>query len=138
MKDIGSHAFAYCAKLERVNIPQGVEHIGSNVWSMCGSLKEIEIPSSVTELESYAFSDCSSLTKAVLPANNHLLGEWLFIGCGLLREIVCESPEPPTFDCGSPVFDESEAALYRECRLKILPGKEPLYSAAPVWRRFFE
>ena len=119
LKDIGSHAFAYCGALESVgalqngaqtgvDIPYGVAHIGSNAFSFCSSIKEATLPASITELESYAFSDCSSLERIELPANDKMLGEYMVTGCPRLRLIICRSPKRPTFDCDSPLFDPHE------------------------------
>lgn len=134
--DIGSHAFAYCRSLEAIAIPPRVEHIGSNLFSFCSSLREVELPASVTELESYAFSECVSLERAVLPANGRMLGELIFSGCRSLREIVELSPEIPTFDCNSTLFEPEEAELYSRCRLVTLPAKRAAYAGAPGWRLF--
>jgi len=135
LKDIGSHAFAYCGSLRAVAIPDGVEHIGSNVWSRCFSLEEVRLPDSVTELESYTFSDCVSLRKVRLPGNDKMLGELLFNGCKNLQEIEEPSPIPPTFDCGSPLFDPDEA-LPAGLIIKVPHRSLRLYRKADVWCRY--
>lgn len=138
LEDIGSHAFAYCVSLSAVAIPAGVRHIGSNAFTRCESLREITVPDSVTELESYAFSDCLALERVTLPANSHMLGELLLSGCHSLKEIVELSPEPPTFDCGSPLIEPEESWLYRQCRLLLTPGAEPRYRTRPQFSPFFQ
>lgn len=138
LKDIGSHAFAYCYSLENVEIPSCVTHIGSNVFSFCTSLKEIEIPDSVTELESYAFSECKSLIYARLPGNPSMLGELMFSGCRALRMLCQPSAIPPTFDCGSYIFEPEESDLYKQCRLEVPIGSEEAYRRAPGWNLFFK
>lgn len=136
LEDIGSHAFAYCENLEAICFPQGLKHIGSNAFSFDKALKTVDLPDSMDELESYAFSDCESLEKAILPANDKMLGELLFTGCRNLHEIVCLSPVPPTFDCGSPLFDPLEADKHERCRILVLPSALPLFREAPVWKEF--
>ena len=89
------------------------------------------------ELESYAFSGCDNLVRAVLPANSNMLGELIFTGCGNLREVVCMSETPPTFDCDSPLFDPLETEIWQQCRLIIPSSSEPLYSKAPGWNLFY-
>ena len=138
LEDIGSHAFAYCSSLDGVKIPAGVKHIGSNVFSRCFSLTEIALPSSIKELESYVFSDCVRLRKATLPANKNMLGEYMFSGCVALEELVELSPVPPTFDCNSTIFEDSETGLYRKCRLIVPAGSESLYRNAPGWQLFYK
>lgn len=135
--DIGSHAFAYCASLRRMELPQTLRHVGSNVWSRCSALVEMEFPDSVTELESYALSDCTSLRRVKLPANPSMLGELITSGCTSLAEVTELSPQPPPFDCGSPLFEPDDAEAWSRCRLRVRPGLEKAYAEAPGWNRFF-
>ena len=136
--DIGKNAFSYCSKLDSISFPCGLKHIGPNAFSFCKGLKTIEIPDSMRELESYAFSGCENLIKAKLPSNPNMLGELIFTGCGNLKEIICLSAVPPTFDCNSPLFDPLETDLWKNCRLLILPDSKSLYSMAPGWDYFFQ
>lgn len=137
LEDIGSHAFAYCSSLVSMPLPGTVRHIGCNVWSRCSRLEEMEFPASVTELESYALSDCVSLRRVVLPPNRSLLGELLLSGCTSLREVVEMSPQPPSYDCDSQLF-EPDSELWRRVRLVVPPASEGAYRRAPGWRRFWE
>ncbi len=137
VRDIQAHAFAYCGELRRIEVPRGVTHVGSNAFSFCTKLREAVLPSSVAELESYAFAECDSLRRVVLPANKKLLGELIFEGCRNLEEIVEMSPEPPSFDCNSTLFDPCEEYMYRRCRLIVPAGREAAYRSAPGWSEFF-
>lgn len=136
LADIGSHAFVYCNSLESVAIPDSVRHIGSNAFSRCTALKEIRIPDSVTELESYAFSDCTGLRRAKLPRNPAMLGELIFSGCSSLESVCEPSPEPPSFDCSSQLFEPDDAESYSRCRLEVAPGCREAYSEHPGWGLF--
>lgn len=136
VKKLSPHAFAYCFSLETAILPQGLESVGNNAFSECRSLREAVLPNSVTLLESYAFSECVSLRRAVLPANPSLLGELMFSGCRSLEEIVELSPAPPEFECKSFIFEPDEEALYRQCTLKVAPGKEESYRKAHGWQMF--
>lgn len=136
-EDIGSHAFAYCRSLRKIDVPTGVRHIGSNAFSFCDGLTEVELPATITELESYAFSECRNLRGVVLPANKSMLGEYLFSGCVSLEKLTELSPEPPTFDCGSPLHDATDTNFTERVRLKLAPGVSGRYREASVWREFF-
>ena len=59
---IGSRAFAYCAFLTGINIPQGVTGISDWAFYFCTDLTGITIPESVTSIGVYAFDNCPSLT----------------------------------------------------------------------------
>ncbi|MCH5222811.1 MAG: leucine-rich repeat domain-containing protein [Muribaculaceae bacterium] len=135
--DIGRGAFSFCKSLQEIKLPSRLKHIGPNAFNRCESLKEVVVPDSMEELESYAFAGCHALRKATLPANNKMLGELIFIECPNLREIVCLSPNPPVFDCDSPLFDWSEEDMYKKCKLTILPSSKSKYKKAIVWNLFF-
>ena len=64
---IGDLAFANCAGLERVTIPNGVTCIGQSAFWCCGSLTGVTIPDSVTSIGNSAFSYCGSLTGVTIP-----------------------------------------------------------------------
>lgn len=134
--DIGSHAFAYCSNLQNTTLPSRLKHIGSNAFSRCRSLTNMKLPTSITELESYVFSDCTALRHVTLPANPSLLGEYIFSGCTALEEIEEMSLTPPSFDCGSPLHDDSDPDFTQRVRLKTRPAAVSLYRNAPIWSDF--
>lgn len=143
LKDIGSHAFAYCTRLNIKNIPQSVVHIGSNAFSRCEAIEEIQLPRNMEELESYAFSDCISLKRCVMPQFTGFkapMGELIFSGCLNLQNMEVY-PEPAVFDCNSFIFEPDEAELYRRCRLTLSQqapgGTLKAYETAPGWSLFF-
>lgn len=134
--DIKQFAFIYCDSLQNITLPASLLHIGNNAFSRCVSLEKIEIPDTVTEIESYAFSDCFSLCEARLPANPSLLGELFFSGCHSLTLLTEPSPTPPAFDCSSFIFEPTDTAAYRRCRLEVPAASLPLYHSAPAWSLF--
>ncbi|MBD5283290.1 MAG: leucine-rich repeat domain-containing protein [Bacteroides sp.] len=133
---IPPHTFSYCISLKSILFPKGLKRIGNNAFSECRALGEVWIPDSVTELESYAFSECVELREARLPANGAMLGELLFSGCRNLKVLIEPSPEVPTLDCASFLFEPDEADLYRSCCLKVLPEAIESYRHAHAWSRF--
>ncbi len=52
---IGYYAFAHCANLESITIPEGVTSIGDWAFAYCTSLKAVTIPKSVISIGSIAF-----------------------------------------------------------------------------------
>lgn len=60
---IGANAFYYCAKLEKVTLPEGLSVIGAQMFYMCDSLREVVIPSTVTSIKNQAFGSCDALAK---------------------------------------------------------------------------
>ena|GEM_PF-3536425 len=85
VKKIGSDAFAYCYKLERVDLPNTLTRIGERAFLNCQVLKTIKIPSGVTKIERLAFSGCKAMEGVVFPDTMEpmAIGESAFSGCGL-------------------------------------------------------
>ena len=108
---IGAEAFAGCAVLEEVNIPDGVTKIGDSafygcssldhvmmpdtvadmgeqVFSHCGSLKDIRLSEALTEIPAESFYNCTSLEEIVIPDHVTVIGRQAFEGCALLSHAV--------------------------------------------------
>jgi hypothetical protein len=65
---IGSWAFSYNEKIEKVTIPSSVKSIGYGAFNRAVNLKVVDIPESVTSIRGEAFNDCSSLYDIKLPS----------------------------------------------------------------------
>ena len=70
VQTIGDGAFSGFVNLESVIFEQnegsatsGLTTIGANAFAKCASLTSIEIPNSVTNIGTFAFSDCTKLTS---------------------------------------------------------------------------
>ena len=59
---IGERAFAGCAKLSKVTIPNGITSIGDAAFERCSALTSVTIPATVTEIGAGAFGGCTKLT----------------------------------------------------------------------------
>ena len=82
---IAKAAFATCANLTSVTIPDSVTTIGSSAFSSCASLASITIPGSVTTIEMWAFSECTALESIVIPDSVTTIGAWIFNKCTSLK-----------------------------------------------------
>ena len=112
LKEIGENAFAYCEKLEELDIPNSVKSIGMHTFSHCDSLKQVFLPASLEEaeknifgfckkLEEIDFSKCTqfkrlswdlmcaceNLKKIILPVSLEEIGNETFLCCEELEEI---------------------------------------------------
>jgi hypothetical protein len=85
---IGNYAFAGCANLTSINIPDSVISIGAEAFDN-SALTSITIPDSVTVIGFRAFSDCGYLINAKLPNNDHFntIQAQLFFRCTSLTSI---------------------------------------------------
>ena len=87
-KRIEDRAFAACATLENITIPNGVTSIGAYSFYNCVKLTEIAIPNSVTSIGKYAFYNCSGLTSIVLLYGLTSIGDFAFYNCNQLANVI--------------------------------------------------
>ena len=64
---ISDFAFASCANLTDITIPDSVTKIGNYAFEYCTSLTDITIPDSVTEIGISTFEECTNLTGVTIP-----------------------------------------------------------------------
>ncbi len=63
---IGAHAFQNTA-FRRIEFCDGLEYIGYNAFAGCASLEEIDLPDSVTRLDDGAFAYCTHAVDGYIP-----------------------------------------------------------------------
>jgi len=84
---INDGAFANCAELTNIIIPNSVTSIGEYAFNGCSSLTSVKIPDSVTSIGSYAFANCSSLTSVAIPDSITSIGDYAFALCTSMHSI---------------------------------------------------
>ena len=84
---IGDYAFAYCYSLTSVNIPDSVTTIGEGAFSYCDSLENVTIGDSVTTIGDYAFYGCTTLTSVNIPDSVTTIGMATFYDCSSLTSV---------------------------------------------------
>jgi len=67
---IGDFAFAYCASVTNVIIPDTVTNIGEIAFSSCTGLSHVNIPASVTSIGEIPFQHCVNLSAIAVDTNN--------------------------------------------------------------------
>ncbi len=78
---IGNYAFAYCASLKSITIPDSITSIGNYAFKNCTSLTSVTIPDSVTSIGGSAFYNCNSLTSVTIPNSVTSIGKNAFYEC---------------------------------------------------------
>ena len=78
---IDSDAFAKCANLAGINIPDSILDIGSYAFSNCTNLTDINLPNSITTIQESAFRGCSSLRSIIIPEHILSIQPHLFENC---------------------------------------------------------
>ncbi len=86
VRSIGASAFANCATLETVVLPESLSFIDTAAFLMCSNLKSVNIPDAVTALPEDCFAYCSSLTSINLN-NVTTIGKGAFENCSSLTEL---------------------------------------------------
>lgn len=84
---IGTSAFAGCAYLDSVTIPDSVTYIGTNAFAYCTAMASVTIPDSITTIERYAFRYCSALTSVEIPDSVTNIGFYAFFACNTLNSV---------------------------------------------------
>ncbi|MBQ8298003.1 MAG: leucine-rich repeat domain-containing protein [Ruminococcus sp.] len=92
--EIGESAFAGCAFIEGLEIPDTVRAIGEYAFAGCSAAKTLVIPDTVTEIPTGAFSGCSSLTEIIIPEGVETVGTGAFASCSSVTNV--ELPESLT------------------------------------------
>ncbi|NCD21737.1 MAG: leucine-rich repeat domain-containing protein [Spartobacteria bacterium] len=67
---IGSEAFANCAGLHSVSIPDGLVRIDSKAFAYCTGLVRVELGAGVAEIGQWAFRGCRQLAEIAVAADN--------------------------------------------------------------------
>ena len=71
----------YRESLEKIEIPEGVEHICANAFRDCKKIQCLRIPKSVKEIEHWAFLGMTSLRKVVICSKATIIDEYAFKDC---------------------------------------------------------
>lgn len=84
---IAHSAFADCASVTSVAIPDSVTSIGNEAFRRCASLEEITFPPDAISLGFGAFQDCIKLRSVTLPPGITKIPVSAFAGCSSLIDV---------------------------------------------------
>ena len=87
-----AQAFAGCAELISVSLPEGLTQIGNDAFSCCDRLATVHLPDSLRQIGERAFEDCKALSDIHLPAGLVYIGEMAFDGCRRLKTVTFDKP----------------------------------------------
>ena len=114
VETIGEYAFAFCLKLEKINIPDSVKHIDFGAFAYSRSLKEINLPIYIEDQYMRGvFWHCIRLEKLIFPNNLEHIHYEAFQWSVSLEEI--NLPESLTYLEG--------VAMLPSLKELIVPGK---------------
>ena len=85
---IPDRAFASCAYITEISIPEGVTEIGVRAFYSCRSLISFELPDSVKGICDDAFFACEGLTSVSFGSSLEKIGMQAFFSCRSLDNVV--------------------------------------------------
>ena len=94
LKKIGERAFADCANLHTLYLPDSLEEINPEAFSNCTNLKTLNLPGALQAIDRNAFQG-SSITNLVLPETVNYVGAGAFDDCTALQRVEIRTPEFP-------------------------------------------
>ena len=99
-----------------VEIPSAVDGrpvaaIGPDAFADCAGLARVAIPDSVVRIEEQAFAYCTELTNVSIGRGVSSIGEGAFHGCGHLEAIAVDALNPALGSAEGALVDKREATL---------------------------
>ena len=122
-----------------VSIPYGVLNIESEAFAGCADIISLRIPETVKSLGDGAFRDCPALTTAVIEKGLTTIGAYAFAGNGALRSVTLPdsvlSIEDTAFeDCASLTLTVAEGSYAEQYAKKLgIPYTHEQSGDAKVW-----
>lgn len=85
--EIGDNAFWGCVLLEQAELPEGLTHLGAGAFCRCVRMDHIRLPQGITALNEGVFAQCEALDTVELHDGVTVIGENAFSRCYSLRHI---------------------------------------------------
>ncbi len=87
VESIGERAFAACARLTEVTLPDSVTDLGYRAFYKCEALKNFNAGEGLTKIADQTFYDCVALEKVTLTNSITEIGKYAFRGCKALKSV---------------------------------------------------
>ncbi len=130
-QNIPFSCFAFCYKLESAEFKR-ITSIGSEAFMSCLSLKNAPTQDVfLRDIGNSAFFDCKSLTSLEFSLSIRDIGEFSFSGCPDIKEIKCETFNPPHVGLGA--FDDN---VFNNSVLSVYEPSAEKYRQTSPWSKF--
>ena len=120
---IANEAFLGCSALSSIRLPKRMNEYGMGIraFADCASLKKVELPEGINGLGRELFLNCASLEEVALPKSAYIYANRCLAGCSSLRRITL--PKVGTITGAS--FADSPLEPYKavidQCQMKAAP-----------------
>ena len=118
LRIIGTEAFAFTGLVD-VTIPEGVTSIGDWAFWTCSLLENATIPGTVTNIGERAFCWCESLESMIIPESVATIGDRAFAYCLSMTDILFLGNSPAT---GDAVFGAPDEVCDMICTAYVYRG----------------
>ncbi|MEI6605565.1 MAG: leucine-rich repeat protein [Verrucomicrobiota bacterium] len=122
---IGSWAFARCATVTSVVIPNGVTSIGDHAFYQCSGMTGVTLPASLTSIGDDAFFLLGGLASVTIPAGVTSIGVQAFAGCGGLTAISVDAANASYSSLNGVLFNKAQSLLIQYPAGKSIPYTVP-------------
>lgn len=130
---LGTGAFYLCRSLTAIDMPDSLTDMGNYTFRFCGEVSTFNIPKGVTGINEGVFEDCSGLVSFTIPEQITSIGGYAFAGCYRLKEIYCQSAQPPVCYGEELTFKDIDK---NECTLHVPANSRQYYEIAGGWKEF--
>ena len=132
---VGNYAFAGCASLTKINLPNLQAIIADGVFSNCQKLNTVELPECTRIDGDDAFKDCKVLATVHMPKLSVIKGSYAFAGCQQLASI--SLPELVTIGGGAldgwATFDQCVALSSVDMpKLQTISGMQTFFGCSQL------
>ena len=132
---VGNYAFAGCASLTKINLPNLQAIAADGVFSNCQKLNTVELPECTRIDGDDAFKDCKALATVHMPKLSVIKGSYAFAGCQQLASI--SLPELVTIGGGAldgwATFDQCVALSSVDMpKLQTISGMQTFFGCSQL------
>jgi hypothetical protein len=92
-----------------LSVPTGATSIGANAFANCAVMTGLALPQTLGSIGQGAFSGCTALVNVTIPSSVGIMGQGAFNGCSSLTTVTMSATTPPSL--GPQAFNGTASVL---------------------------